>query len=340
MGAVRVAFLLAKRGVAGVAEQGRRCEPRRAATGDVSFARGENDLADPTIISCAVTGNITTKEQTPYLPVTPEEIANAGLEAVRAGAAIVHVHVRHPDGRPSMELAHYREVVERLRAADEDVVINLTTGPGQRFVPSVDDPKVAAPGTTLMRPEPRVAHVAALRPELCSLDLNTMYSGSSVVINTPANLAIMADMIREAGVKPELEVFDSGDIQLGNHFIEQGRLEASTLFQIVLGVRYGAIATPETLVYLKSLLPAGAPWSAFGVGRWEFPMLAQAWLLGGHVRVGLEDNIYVEKGVLAESNAVLVRKAVRIVTELGGRVASPGEARELLGLRKQAPRPA
>lgn len=296
-------------------------------------------MADPTIISCAVTGNITTLQQTPHLPITPEQIAGACLEAARAGAAIVHVHVRHPDGRPSMELAHYREVVERLRAAEEDVVINLTTGPGQRFVPGEADPSVAAPGTTLMRPEPRVAHVQALRPELCSLDLNTMYSGSSVVINTPANLAIMAELIGEAGVRPELEVFDSGDIQLGNHFIEQGRLAASTLFQIVLGVRYGAIATPETLMYMRSLLPPTAPWSAFGVGRWEFPMLAQSWLLGGHVRVGLEDNIYLEKGVLAESNAALVAKAVRMIRDLGGQIATPGEAREMLGLIKQAPLP-
>jgi uncharacterized protein (DUF849 family) len=297
-------------------------------------------VADPTIISCAVTGNITTTEQTPYLPVTPEEIANSCLEAARAGAAIVHIHVRYPDGRPSMELQHYREVVERLRAADEDVVINLTTGPGQRFVPSEHDPKVAAPGTTLMRPEPRVAHVVELRPELCSLDLNTMYSGSSVVINTPANLAIMAELIHDAGVRPELEVFDSGDIQLGNHFIQQGKLDAASLFQIVLGVRYGAIATPETLTYMKSILPAGRPWSAFGIGRWEFPMLAQAWLLGGHVRVGMEDNIYLEKGVLAESNAALVQKAVRILTELGGTIATPAQAREILGLKKQKPRPA
>jgi uncharacterized protein (DUF849 family) len=131
-------------------------------------------LANPTILTCAVTGNITTLAQTPYLPVTPEQIANAGIEAIRAGAAIIHVHVRHDDGRPSMELKHYREVVERLRAADADVVINLTTGPGQRFIPSEDNPSVAAPGTTLIRPEPRVAHIEALRPELCSLDFNTM----------------------------------------------------------------------------------------------------------------------------------------------------------------------
>ena len=298
----------------------------------------EPSLPNPTIITCAVTGNITTPAQTPYLPITPEEIVNACLEAVRAGAAIVHIHVRHPDGRPSMELKHYREVVERLRAADEDVIINLTTGPGQRFIPSDDEPSVAAPGTTLMRPELRVEHIRELRPEICSLDFNTMYSGTSVVINTPRNLAIMAEIIRDSGVLPELEVFDSGDIQLANHFIQEGRVDMPALFQIVLGVRYGAIATPETLMYMKSLLPAAANWAAFGVGRFNFPMLAQAWLLGGHVRVGLEDNIYLEKGVLAPGNAVLVEKAVRIVRELGGTIASPGEAREILGLKKQPPR--
>lgn len=297
-------------------------------------------MADPTIISCAVTGNITTLQQTPHLPCTPEQIASSCLEAVRAGAAIVHVHVRHPDGRPSMELSHYREVVERLRAADEDVIINLTTGPGQRFIPSEDDPKVAAPGTTLMRPEQRVEHVEVLRPEICSLDLNTMYSGSSVVINTPRSAAIMAERIQAAGVLPELEVFDSGDIQLGRHMLDEGTLASPALFQIVLGVRYGAIATPQTMQYMHSLLPADARWSGMGIGRWEFPMLAQAWLLGGHVRVGLEDNIYLEKGVLAESNAALVHKAVRILNELGARIATVGEAREILNLRRQVPLPA
>lgn len=297
-------------------------------------------MVQPTIISCAITGNITTVESTPYLPVTPEQIATSSLEAVRAGAAIIHIHVRHPDGRPSMELQHYREVVDRLRAADEDVIVNLTTGPGQRFIPSEADPSVAAPGTTLMVPERRVQHILELRPELCSLDFNTMYSGSSVVINTPRNLGIMAEMIRDAGVRPELEVFDSGDIQLANQFIQEGRLDAPALFQIVLGVRYGAIATTETLAYMKSLLPAGSHWAAFGIGRWEFPMLAQAFLLGGHVRVGLEDNIYLEKGVLAEGNAELVRKAVRIVKDLGGSIATPAETREILGLKRQLPKAA
>lgn len=297
-------------------------------------------MSTPTILSCAVTGNITNLAQHPGLPCTPEQIARACIDAAHAGAAIAHIHVRHADGRPSMELSHYREVVERIRASDVDLVINLTTGPGQRFVPSEADPKVAAPGTTLMRPEPRVEHVVALRPELCSLDLNTMYSGSSVVINTPANVRVMAQLIREAGTTPELEVFDSGDIHLAADLIREGTLEAPALFQIVLGVKYGADASPATLAYLRSILPAGSRWAAFGIGRAEFPMLAQAWLLGGHVRVGLEDNIYLEKGVLAPDNATLVRKAARMVADLGGRLASAGEAREILGLRRMSPRAA
>lgn len=297
-------------------------------------------MSTPTILSCAVTGNITTPAQHPGLPCTPEQIASACIDAAHAGAAIAHIHVRHADGRPSMELGHYREVVERIRASDVDLVINLTTGPGQRFVPSDADPKVAAPGTTLMRPEPRVEHVLALRPELCSLDLNTMYSGSSVVINTPANVRVMAELIREAGTTPELEVFDSGDIHLAADLIREGTLDAPALFQIVLGVKYGADASPATLAYLRSILPAGSRWAAFGIGRAEFPMLAQAWLLGGHVRVGLEDNIYLEKGVLAPDNAALVRKAARMVADLGGRLATAGEAREILGLRRMSPRAA
>lgn len=297
-------------------------------------------MSTPTILSCAVTGNITTLAQHPGLPCTPEQIAHACIDAARAGAAIAHIHVRHADGRPSMELAHYREVVERVRASDVDVVINLTTGPGQRFIPSEADPKVAAPGTTLMRPEPRVEHVLALRPELCSLDLNTMYSGSSVVINTPANVRVMAELIREAGTTPELEVFDSGDIHLAADLLREGALDAPALFQIVLGVKYGADASPATLAYLRSILPAGSRWAAFGIGRAEFPMLAQAWLLGGHVRVGLEDNIYLDKGVLAPDNAALVKKAARMVADLGGRLASAGEAREILGLRRMTPRTA
>lgn len=286
-----------------------------------------------TIITCAVTGNITTRAQHPGLPVTPQEIADAALLAAKAGAAVVHIHVRDPaTGKGSMDVALYADVVERIRGADRSLVINLTTGQGGRFVPSEDDPKVAGPGTTLTQPERRVAHIPALRPELCSLDLNTMNSGAEVVINTPRNVARMAAIIRQAGVKPELEIFDSGDLRLAVDLMQQGVLEPPGLFSFVLGVNYGFGATPETLIYVKSMLPSQATWTAFGIGRHSFPMLAQSFLLGGHVRVGLEDNVYLEKGMLAPSNAALVEKARRIVQDLGGTIATSDDAREMLRL--------
>jgi uncharacterized protein (DUF849 family) len=288
-----------------------------------------------TILSCAVTGNQTTRSHHPGLPVTPEEIATACLEAGKAGAAIVHIHVRDPaTGAPSMELDHYREVVARIRAADPLLIINLTTGLGGRYLPSDDNPAVAAPGTTLLRPELRVEHVEALRPDICSLDLNTMFFGTSVVINTPRNIRIMAERIRAAGVLPELEVFDSGDIHLAHDLLGDGTLAAPALFQIVLGVRYGFPASSETLAFARGLLPRDCTWAAFGIGRHEYPMLAQAFLLGGHLRVGLEDNVYLEKGVLAPGNAALVAKAVEIVRLLGGSIASPAQARAMLSLRE------
>ena len=282
------------------------------------------------ILSCAVTGNITSAQH-PGLPVTPAEIAASAIEA--AGAAIAHIHVRDPNtAAPSMELAHYADVATRVRAARPELIINLTTGPGGRYLPSDDDPARAAADTTLTTPARRVAHVVALKPDICSLDLNTMYSGASVVINTPRNVAKMAELIRGAGVKPELEVFDSGDIHLARALIANGVIATPALFQIVLGVRYGAAATPDAMRYMRAILPGDAQWAAFGIGRWEFPMLAQAYLLGGHVRVGLEDNIYLEKGVLAPTNAALVDKAVRILRLLGGEVATPTQSREMLGL--------
>ncbi|QBR01978.1 3-keto-5-aminohexanoate cleavage protein [Paraburkholderia pallida] len=289
--------------------------------------------ARKTLITCAVTGNITRPDQHPHLPITPEQIANASLEAARAGAAAVHIHVRDPQtGRPSMDVKLYREVIERIRAVDDVLIINLTTGPGGRFVPSEDDPKIAAPGTTLLPPEKRVEHILELKPDVCSLDLNTMNSGAEVVINTPKNVARMAHVIREAGVKPELEIFDSGDIHLARDLIKDGVLEGPGLWTFVTGVKYGFAASPETLLYARGLLPPGAIWSAFGIGRFEFPMVAQAWLAGGHVRVGFEDNLYIGKGVLAENNAQLVARAKEIVTMLGGEIATSREARDMLGL--------
>jgi uncharacterized protein (DUF849 family) len=286
-----------------------------------------------TFLTCAVTGNITTPEQTPHLPVTPQQIADECLAAAEEGAAAVHIHVRDPKtGRPSMEVELYREVMDTIRRSNRELVINLTTGPGGRFIPSADDPRVAAPGSTLVHPEKRVEHIRLLKPDICSLDLNTMNSGGDVVINTPRNVRIMAQAMRDAGVMPELEIFDSGDIHLARDLIHDGTLSGPGLWTFVTGVKYGFASTPETLLYAKGLLPAGAIWSAFGIGRFEFPFVAQAWLAGGHVRVGMEDNIFLEKGVLATSNAQLVAKAKRIVRDLGGDLASSNEMRQLVGL--------
>jgi uncharacterized protein (DUF849 family) len=285
------------------------------------------------IITCAITGNLTRPEQSPYLPITPQQIADSALEAAEAGAAIAHIHVRDPEtGRPSMGIDLYRDVMDRIRSRNRGLIINLTTGPGGRFVPSDEDPKVAGPGTTLMAPERRVEHVEILRPDICTLDLNTMNSGGEVVINTPRNVRKMADRIRAAKVLPELELFDTGDCHLARDLIAEGVLQGPGLFSLVLGVKYGFNASPETMLYGRSLLPEGAIWTGFGIGRSEFPMVAQAFLLGGHVRVGMEDNLYLSKGVLAKTNAELVAHAADIVRSLGGAIASAAEARAQLGL--------
>jgi uncharacterized protein (DUF849 family) len=289
--------------------------------------------SNKTILTVAVTGNLTTIEQHPGLPCTPEQIANAALASAKAGAAIAHIHVRHPDGRPSMEIAHYRETVERIRDKNSDLIINLTTGPGGRFVPGKDEPRVAGPGTTLLHPLKRIEHIVELKPDIATLDLNTMWSGAAAVLNTPDNVTIMANEIYKAGAMPELEVFDSGDIQLAHALLASGVLKSPPLFQIVMGVRYGFISTAQTLVYAHSLLPKDAMWAAFAIGRWEFPMLAQAWLMGGHVRVGMEDNVYISKGKLTPDNAALCEKAVRILDDLGAERATAKEARAILGLR-------
>jgi len=285
------------------------------------------------VITCAVTGNLTTPDMTPHLPITPEQIADACLGAGEAGAAVVHIHVRHPrSGKPSMELEHYREVVERIRAKNPQLILNLTTGPGGRFAPSEADPKVAGPGTTLMLPEGRVAHVPILKPDICTLDLNTMTFGKEVVINTPPNIRRMAAIMRAAGVKPEIELFDSGDVALCHDLLRDGTLEGPILCSIVMGVKYGFQPSPETTLYARGLLPPGAAWTGFGIGRSAFPMVAQSYLAGGHVRVGLEDAVFIEKGVLAPSNAAMVEKARRIVESLGGQIANTKQARILLGL--------
>ena len=283
-------------------------------------------------ITCAVTGNLTTPDQTRHLPITPEEISDACLGAAEAGAAIVHIHVREPgSGKPSMELGYYREVVERIRAKNTQLILNITTGPGGRFVPSPDEPRVAAPGTTLMAPEKRVEHIAVLRPEICTIDLNTMNSGKEVVINTPANVRRMAKVMRDAGVKPEVELFDSGDIALMNDLLKDGTLEGPVLCSFVMGVRYGFQPSPETVIYARNILPSDAQFTAIGIGRAAFTAAAQSYLAGGHVRVGLEDSVYLSRGQLAPSNAAMVEKVRRMIEDLGAQIMTASETREMLG---------
>jgi uncharacterized protein (DUF849 family) len=285
------------------------------------------------IITCAVTGNLMTPEQTPHLPITPAQITDACLGAADAGAAIVHIHVRDPlTGRPSMLLDHYVDVVQRIRARNPELILNITTGPGGRFMPSKDDPKVAAEGTTLMVPEKRVEHIAVLRPDICTLDLNTMNSGREVVINTPGNVRRMAKVINEAGVKLEIELFDSGDIALMRDLLADGTLQGPVLCSFVMGVRYGFQPAPETVLYARDLLPPDAEFTAIGIGKAAFTTVAQSYLAGGHVRVGLEDAVYLSRGQLATSNAEMVAKARRIVEDLGGAIATIEDARRIVGL--------
>jgi 3-dehydrocarnitine:acetyl-CoA trimethylamine transferase len=284
-------------------------------------------------ITCAITGNITTPAQTPHLPVTPAEIADSALEAADAGAAIAHIHVRDPaTGHPSMDIVLYREVMDRIRAHNESLIINLTTGPGGRFAPSSDNPRIAGPGTTLTTPEERVKHVVALRPDICTLDLNTMNSGGQVVINTPGSVRRMARDILASGVKPEIELFDSGDIALLRDLLDDGTLPGPPLASLVMGVKYGFQQSIETVTYARNLLPPDAPFTAIGIGKACFQAVAISYLSGGHVRVGLEDSIYLDRGMLASSNAAMVAKARRLVEDLGGQIASAAETRQILSL--------
>lgn len=290
-------------------------------------------MTRPVVITCAVTGAADSTRKNPAVPVTPSAIAAEALAAHAAGAAIVHLHVRDPEtGAPSMEFALYREVVERIRASGADVVLNLTTGPGARFVPDDADPPGFAEDSRLRSPEARAAHLS-LRPQICSLDIATMNFGSFAFVNTPAHIERIGALAAEAGAKPELEVFDLGHIRLAKHLLAEGRVKTDPpLFQLCLGVPWGAPASVEALVFMQRELPPGAPWSAFGVGPTQHHITATTIALGGHVRVGLEDNLYVDKGVLASGNAALVERAVAIIRALGHRPASTAEARELFHL--------
>lgn len=285
------------------------------------------------ILTCAITGAFDTVGKNPAVPVTPAQIADSAIDAARAGAAIVHIHVRDPETtRASMEFDLYREVVERIRDSGTDVIINLTTGAGGRYIPSREDPAVAAPGTSLSTPERRVEHVLALKPEICTLDVGTLNFGESPFMNTPPHLRAMAAMIRDAGVKPEIEVFDTGHITQAQELIDAGLIVGRPMFQICLGIKYGAPADVEALVAMRRRLPADAHWGAFGVSHTQFPMAAVTAAMGGNVRVGFEDNLYISRGVLATSNRQLVERAVILCEAQNVAIASPQEARDILEL--------
>lgn len=286
------------------------------------------------IITCAVTGGGDVIAKHPGIPVTPKQIAEAAIDSARAGAAIVHIHVRDVDtGRGSRELRLYREVVQRIRDDGTEVIINLTTGMGGDIEISRKYPFIDGPGTDLVGPEERIAHLAELRPEICSLDCGTMNFGEGVFLNAPDHLRTMARGIQQLGIKPELEVFDLGHIRLATQLLAEGLITEPPLFQLCLGIPWGAPATTEGMQAMRGLLPQNSAWSAFGISRAQMPMVAQAVLLGGNVRVGLEDNLYLSKGVTA-TNGQLVEKAVRIIEDLGATVCSPAVARSRLGLSR------
>jgi len=286
------------------------------------------------IVTCAVTGAGDTVDKHPAIPVTPDAIADAAIEAARAGAAVAHIHVRDPEtGKGSRDVALYRAVVERVRASGVDVMINLTAGMGGDLMIGAERPLDFEDGTDLVGALERLAHVEELRPEICTLDCGTLNfgEGNAVYVSTPDMLRTGARRIRELGVKPELEIFDTGNLWFATRLVEEGLIDSPAMFQLCMGIPYGAPPDVALMQSMVNMLPTGSVWAGFGIGRMQFPMVAQAMLLGGHVRVGLEDNLYLDKGVFA-SNGQLVERAVRIIESLGGRVQTPEEARQTLGL--------
>src|SRR6056297_777548 len=291
-------------------------------------------------ITCAVTGSGGTQDRSPHVPRSPEAIAESAIAAAQAGAAVVHCHVRDPGtGAPSRDRALFREVTERIRDSGTDAVLNLTAGMGGDLVlGGTDRPLPAGEGTDMAGAEERVAHVAECRPELCTLDCGTMNFAEAdyVMTNTPGMLREMARRMTEAGVRIEIEAFDTGHLWFAKELVREGIIPQPVLVQLCMGVPWGAPDDLNTLMAMVNNLPAGWHFSAFGLGRNEMPYVAAAVLAGGNVRVGLEDNLYLERGVLAR-NEQLVEKAVAIVEALGARVIGPGEVRQRLALEKRPP---
>lgn len=286
------------------------------------------------ILTCAVTGAGDTAGKSEHVPVTPQQIASSALEAARAGASIVHIHVRDPEtAQGSRETSLYAEVQRLIRESDVDPVINMTAGMGGDYVIDPKNPLRSVAGTDLVSQEERLKHVVELRPEICTLDCGTLNfgEGSQTYISTPDMMREGAARIRDLGVKPELECFDTGNIWFANVMYEEGLLDDPPLYQICQGIPYGAPADARLLHAEAALLPEKAEFTAFAIGRNQLEWVAQSVLAGGHVRVGLEDNLYLSKGVKA-TNAQLVTRARDIIESLGATVATPNEAREMLAL--------
>ena len=290
------------------------------------------------IVSCPVTGSGDTASKHPNLPITPKQIADASIEAAKAGAAIAHIHVREPDGKPSRRVELYREVADRIRSSDTDVIINFTTGMGGDFeVGEGKDPlNPVGPNTDMIHALDRLAHVEELLPEMCTLDCGSLNFGDTnmLFVHTPIQLRKAAKMMQDLGVKPEMEAFEMGHLWFANQLVKEGLVNDPPWYQICLGIPWGAPATTSAMKAMVDMIPSNGMWAGFGIGRFEMPMVAQAVLLGGNVRVGLEDNLYLEKGVVA-TNAQLVEKAIRIINDLGATTLSPKETREKLKLKKQ-----
>lgn len=292
-------------------------------------------------ITCAVTGSGSSQDRSPHVPRSPEQIANSAIAAAKAGAAVVHCHVRDPQtGVPSRDLKLYREVTDRIRASDVDVILNLTAGMGGDMVfGPPGSPLPLQDGTDMVSAQERMAHVAECLPEICTLDCGTMNFAEAdyVMTNTPGMLAQMGQMMTDLGVKPEIEAFDTGHLHLAKHLVSQGILESPALVQLCMGIAWGAPDDLNTFMAMVNNIPADWNWSAFSIGRNEMAYVAAAVLAGGNVRVGLEDNLWLSKGELA-TNQALVTRAVSIIEAMGAQVIGPKEVRGKLGLIKREPK--
>lgn len=295
-------------------------------------------MSKKTILTCAVTGGAPYNKKHPSMPVTPKQIADACIEAASAGASIVHIHVRDPEtGEGNRDRAHFREVVDRVRQTGTDIVLNLTCGMGAYFLPDPENEGHMLPGSDVVGVDERVAHIEELLPEIATLDIvtnNQVEGPTEYIYFSPTHtLRAMAKRFTAAGVRPELEVFGPGDILFGNKLVEEGLIDGPPMMQMVLGVQWAAPHGVETILYQKSLMAPGTIWGAFGIGREQMPMLAHTLLLGGNIRVGLEDNLYMSRGVWA-TNGQLVERAYTLVNAVGGyEVATPAETRDILKLR-------